>query len=351
MKMKSVDNIQFVASPVFELLASMFRLNVHEKLLDHLHESSPTYAQLDQWVRQTRKTLTPSLREELDVFFHYESFIGLSLVSKSFKENAYHTFDEFIAFLEDLPAYDLFYSFLQTGFTPKEINNIKDREEVLDYIKNSNLPQVEKWKLTYLYLDVDNTKDRFIHLVQKCWNVYFADELEDIQKKQQESIDQLIREYGVKNRESLYRVFPFLNRDHAIPEDTVIISAPSVFYYISSLTSSSDTDNMFLHLFGTEQPAFNMKGNMNEGELLESFKKLADEKRLKMIRILSIRPSYGHELAQKLEVSNSTVSHHLSTLSSMGIVKATRKDSRVYYEVNKMKLKELMAKITDALID
>lgn len=344
------DKVNLVTSPVFDLLASMFRLNNNEKLIEQIDYSDPSKVQMDNWVNKTRNILPPSVKEELDVFFNYESFIGMGLVRKSFMENAYKSYEDFIDFLEALPEYDLILCFLQTGFTPESITNIKDKEEVLHFIKSCNLPEPEKWKLTYLYFDLAYTKTRFIGLIKTCWNLYYADEVDEIMNKQESSIEQLIGEYGIKDRVSYFDIFPYLERDYAIPEDVIIISAPSVFYNIISLKSYSESDNIFLHLVGINLPNYR-RSVMSDDKLRDSFKALADEKRIKMIQILSISPAYGYELAQKLGLSNSTVSHHLSTLSSLGIVKSTRKDSRVYYEVNKERLKEMMLAITTALVD
>jgi DNA-binding transcriptional ArsR family regulator len=349
--MKFPDHIQIVTSPVFDLLASMFRLNVHEKLSDRLDDSNLTHTQMDNWVTNTRKAIPASVKEELEIFFNFESFIGISLVRESYINMAYKSYGDFIAFLEKLSPYDLFQCFLQTGFVPKEKINSKDQAEVLHFIKSSNLPEVEKWKLTYLYFDIESTKARFIHLVQKCWNLYFEDEVDQVILKQEENIQQLMDQYGLKDRNSLYSIFPNLERDYAIDKETTIILAPSIFYHTSSLVSSSETENIFLNLYGIHQPDYYQRSIMSRGELMDSFKKLADEKRIKLIQILNVMPAYGYELAQRLELSNSTVSHHLSTLASMGVVKSTRKDNRVYYEVNKERLKEMMLAITEALVD
>jgi len=349
------DRIQLVTSPVFDLLASMFRLNAHDKLRGSIHNKDAEDPYLDNWVNQKLKTLPTSVKEELEVFFNYESFIGMSLVRQSFTENKYESYAEFLEYIKEIPAAELYKCFLKTGFIKITLKDISDQQTVLEFIKGTNLPEVEKWKLTYLYLDKEETKARFINLIQKCWNLYFEDEQEEIIQKQQEMIQQLMDQYQLKDRDSLFAIFPHLNRDNAIPEETVIVSAPSVFYGLSSLTSFSETDDddddVFFQLFGIYQPAYHQKSLMSRNELMDSFKTLADEKRIRMIQILSIQPSYGYELAQKLELSNSTVSHHLSSLASLGIVRSTRKDSRVYYEVDKERLKEMMQGITATLVD
>ncbi len=65
-------------------------------------------------------------------------------------------------------------------------------------------------------------------------------------------------------------------------------------------------------------------------QLLAFFKALADANRLKLIGLLAQKESSVEELAAVLDVSASTVSHHLSKLSEIGLV-AARADG--YYNV------------------
>lgn len=56
--------------------------------------------------------------------------------------------------------------------------------------------------------------------------------------------------------------------------------------------------------------------------LLSFFKALADANRLKIIGLLATKESSVEELSTVLEISASTVSHHLSKLSEIGLVTA-----------------------------
>lgn len=68
--------------------------------------------------------------------------------------------------------------------------------------------------------------------------------------------------------------------------------------------------------------------------LLEFFKALADENRLKIVGLLAQKPSSVEALADALGLSASTTSHHLSRLSKSGLVSA-RADGHYYiYSLN-----------------
>jgi predicted transcriptional regulator len=57
-------------------------------------------------------------------------------------------------------------------------------------------------------------------------------------------------------------------------------------------------------------------------ELLDFFRALADENRLKIVGLLAQKPSSVSDLAQALGLSVSTTSNHLSSLAYAGLVKA-----------------------------
>lgn len=60
------------------------------------------------------------------------------------------------------------------------------------------------------------------------------------------------------------------------------------------------------------------------------FKALSDDTRLKIVSILSKKPSFAEELSLQLNTSPSTISFHLKKLENAGIVKSRREQ---YYRV------------------
>lgn len=75
--------------------------------------------------------------------------------------------------------------------------------------------------------------------------------------------------------------------------------------------------------------------------LVEFHKTLADETRLKMIGLLALRPTCGQDLAEQLGVSTPTVSHHISKLKKLDLVKSVRENNTIYYSLDVGKLNTL----------
>ena len=79
------------------------------------------------------------------------------------------------------------------------------------------------------------------------------------------------------------------------------------------------------------------KGTMFD-ELQEFFKALAEPKRLRIVGLLAQQAYNGEQLAALLELSESTVSHHLSYLVHVGLVSA---EAQGYYSVYTLRLDKI----------
>ena len=61
---------------------------------------------------------------------------------------------------------------------------------------------------------------------------------------------------------------------------------------------------------------------------------LSDLTRIRILGLLAGRPMYGQELAQALDVAPPTISHHMESLVSAGLVKIRRENNYRYYELD-----------------
>lgn len=73
-------------------------------------------------------------------------------------------------------------------------------------------------------------------------------------------------------------------------------------------------------------------------QLVELFKALAHESRIRLVGLLSERPRTVEDLAATLSLSASTVSHHLHKLKEVGLVEAQRDQ---YYQVYRFRPERL----------
>jgi len=81
-----------------------------------------------------------------------------------------------------------------------------------------------------------------------------------------------------------------------------------------------------------------MSNNGRVEELLAFFRALSDANRLKIVALLAKEALSVEQLAEMLRLSSSTVSHHLATLSRLGLVNARAEG---YYSVYQLDLEAL----------
>ena len=80
--------------------------------------------------------------------------------------------------------------------------------------------------------------------------------------------------------------------------------------------------------------------------LVQFFKGLADENRLRIIGIVSQNEHGVGELAEALELSEPTVSHHLSKLRELGLVNLRANGNRRFYRLNPSALADYLQQAT-----
>jgi biotin operon repressor len=85
---------------------------------------------------------------------------------------------------------------------------------------------------------------------------------------------------------------------------------------------------------------------MNENEeLLAFFKALGDANRLKIVGLLARQPHTVEQLSALLDLSASTVSHHLSKLSEAGLVTAKAQSYYNYYRLETGRVEEMARRL------
>lgn len=75
----------------------------------------------------------------------------------------------------------------------------------------------------------------------------------------------------------------------------------------------------------------------------ETFRALGDATRRRMLDLLKEGRRSAGELAGEFELSNATISHHLSILKEAGLVSEERQGKYIYYELRASVLEEVMS--------
>ena len=188
----------------------------------------------------------------------------------------------------------------------------------------------------------------------------FFYDIESIYKEYKIVYNKLLKEYNkfsngvdVKfNIEKEPQTIKDLKLDNLIDIESFKDSSPHQYYYSYSLILykgivakvSMDKDEL----------SFTMKGILFD--LLEEFEKdnvmsisnietqisaLGDKKRMKIFTLLLHKEYYLKELAEALELSSSTLSHHMDILVSAELVSIRAKGKKTYYRLNPEEIKKV----------
>jgi biotin operon repressor len=76
-------------------------------------------------------------------------------------------------------------------------------------------------------------------------------------------------------------------------------------------------------------------------DLIETYKALADETRLRILGLVAERPHTGWQLAEALRVSQPVVSHHVEKLKRAGLLREVREGKERVYGLNRDTLTRL----------
>lgn len=358
--MSIIKKVEFHNSVVYDFLASIFRFNCNEKLFspnsqDALKEKIKSTEDILRWVKDTDKKIPKNIKVEIHKFFNWETFYGMCLVPLVYTSKSTDVL-EFIEYLEKLKPIDFFERFLSTGYGPTDgevskdkINRLlKDKEEAMEFINNKmSIPSQHKWELLQFFRNPHQMKRDFINLLRWYYdNIYSKemDRVEEITKKYMKKLEEKLMKYGEEYLELLTKVN--YNKDKTV--EKIIISI-SYYYEFSSLNSSFNNND--LHMFGYRHTEVFVEDKHSILSNVQMFKALADETRINIIKLLSQKSMYGHELSKELDLSNSTISYHISMLTFNGFVEVRRVENRNYLSLNVDKMKKIINDSIDKMLN
>lgn len=103
---------------------------------------------------------------------------------------------------------------------------------------------------------------------------------------------------------------------------------------------------------GTETPTSPPLSNQLEKDLVQVFKLLSDETRLRILLYLAHESElHVTALCERLQQSQPAVSHHLALLRMSGLIEARRAGKHNFYSVQKTYFHRIMQKLFESISD
>lgn len=304
---------------------------------------------VDKYIEKMKKKLTLYMEWELNYFFNMGEFtlysIGRMIYMKYIVNHSpIKKVEELIRIIQNSDSIifakaiflcHMYINKSRINFKKieKEVNSIS---EMIEIVKNTRYQfEVTKEKIIECLENLDETKQRYCLLLnniyQKVYRTYEEDILKLVLKKKTEYEARFIR-----NPEQFCK--DCFNTELEVFGDKVCIHI-SFFWNIGY--------EYWPKRFGQEVIILGVNSHLNDitvpqkEKIFIFMKTISDKSRLEIIYLLSERPYYVNELAEKLNFSTATISYHLSKLHEIKIVDFKRRDQRFYYFLLDKQLKNL----------
>lgn len=83
------------------------------------------------------------------------------------------------------------------------------------------------------------------------------------------------------------------------------------------------------------------------GNIMKVF---SDRSKLDILKLIKDKPAYGKELADGLGLAKGTISHHMSSLMSIGVIDTLCESNKIYYSLNKKRFGEVLDELKEFFI-
>jgi DNA-binding transcriptional ArsR family regulator len=219
---------------------------------------------------------------------------------------------------------------------PPKLDTDKDFFDMLD----AEVPDpAEKFELIKLYHNFDEYREYADNLLAKAAKLY-KKKLRDFAEEINTCISEVEKGMSEKGPEFLKEKLNFTTQD-----DTSLTIYPSI-YHIASLSLNTITRQHMniiigVHVFNLERLIVNRVEYADE-TTRDFLKTIADTTKLTILQLLKKEPTYGSRLAEKLNLTTATISHHMQALTRVDLVYLEKEGNRFYFHLNRKRLRELL---------
>jgi len=321
-------------SPAYDFLACLYLLGCDEESLDF--EMSP------RWVAQARAALGAELRAELSLLLPWRGrALGLVGVMEGRQGLSAR---EFIKRVATTPADGLLELMLAESLADRHSlpllrSAIGGSGQAVEAFLGAVHPDIDRRPLRRLVsLPPSEVKARLVRLLREGYTRVYAPKEGEVVPILEQDAAQLARRAATSSGSEVI--------EHATggfivgPDAPVmgVILAPTYYFRPYNLITAYHGIRVYVYPIEASP-----KGNAPPPDLVRFYKALADETRLKILRLLAGREMYLQELAKALGVSHVTVLHHVALLRAARLVLIVERGNAKYYRLRTDRAREAAA--------
>lgn len=224
--------------------------------------------------------------------------------------------------------------FLTDGLAEETIPKDLSLSDLIKRIDESSYSLAGRWKILTVYEDPRKWFSLFRELLNENLPAFVH-----ARTAVQKPLDKLLERFSAHEDQQ------FQNLVKEFAESLTLY--PTLIFPVSQLIISKNG------YYGLLLDVFLQKSKSQRSSndfLLLRIKALSDHSKLAILGLLKQRPFYNQELAEKLNLTTATVSYHMNTLLAADFVKIEKRDSRIYYSLEKGHLKEFLQELEEILL-
>jgi DNA-binding transcriptional ArsR family regulator len=338
--------IAFAISPTLEAVLSL-----------HVLSGPKHHALQHEWVRRARR-LSADLRRRIRAFsFAYQGMIPDFLLPSAHGDDL--SFADELAALRALDPEQTAFEFLRPLWDhegdrdPAKLRNPRVRAHVdLRATRMGADPQLA----ALIFDEPSELADRFAALLDDYWHAMFAREWKRLEPQLARTVVDAGRTMA---REGVYALLGSLSRrlrvDPAREEVGIdiphhhrvepthgnpLVLVPSAYAW-PHVHVNCDEPSPFAIVYPAPFIASDARPRIPDEELLRLLRALADDTRLRALRLIADRPRSTQELAPLVGITEAGLSKHLRTLAEAGILEARRDGYYVLYSLRPERVEPL----------
>lgn len=220
----------------------------------------------------------------------------------------------------------------------------KDITETMEFIQNSELEfiQAKPWETLCMFKNPKKYLEQFIQIINRNVPAF-----EYTVRQQKRTIDTLMS--------LLKKEIPFIkdalkqyqaSKEYELSENITIrlsLIAPTIFI-------SYDLNTYYAGLFFLDTIRTNLPNESSTVDLSLTLKILGDVSKYEILKFLKGTSKYNSEIAEHLNLTQATVSHHMTILINHGLVTAEKIEKKVYYTISAERVKEILMNVEYTLL-
>ena len=208
---------------------------------------------------------------------------------------------------------------------------IKDKELLMEFLNGLNLSAETKWEMinfiNFPETFINNMLDLFHYIRNEIDREYQVnhDMIQDYYEKVRKDIEE--------QKENFLKDDPYYNEllrnhSHAIIQYSVVLFLPYSIQYVW------DNRNLNIYLGYEYEKKIDYFDN-EKIDIIAFFKSFTDETRNRILQLITHQDLSAGDIGKELEVSASSLSHHLDVLMEAKIVKRMNKGKKSFFVLNK----------------